>query len=226
LQLSFQKQPVTEEQMSETTPRAAPETPQAKAEDQAIRERARLLTSEVLKHGRVDTDGIQALVRAMTGSTAADAVPRAADSSQSFADAVRDHDTKLAESTRAVHLALERLASRGADVTDNDLKEALLSLRQLEQDYVALTHCLGDAMSGSLRRELTELAAHAQSVGADTGTRVAGMLGEFANRMSENTASGIRTMQGAGMGMALLASGVLAGIADALREQSEAKPDK
>lgn len=211
--------------MSETTPPAAPAAPQTNEEDQAIRERVRRLTSQVLQEGRVDTDSVQELVRVLTGSTGDDAMPRGANS-QPFADAVRDLDAALVKSASEVHIALERLASRRADATDNDLKEALLSLRQLEQDYVAVARHIGDAMTGNLRRELTELAAHAQSVGADAGTRVAGMMGEFANRMSDNAATGIRTMQGAGVGMAMLASGVLAGIADALRERSEAGPDK
>ena len=47
------------------------------------------------------------------------------------------------------------------------------------------------------------------------------MMGEFASGMSNN--SGLARMRGAGVRMALLASGVLAGVADALRDQTEAK---
>ena len=47
------------------------------------------------------------------------------------------------------------------------------------------------------------------------------MMGEFASGMS--TSSGLATMRGAGVRMALFASGVLAGVADALRDQTEAK---
>jgi predicted enzyme related to lactoylglutathione lyase len=46
----------------------------------------------------------------------------------------------------------------------------------------------------------------------------------FASGMSAN--SGLATMRGAGVRMALLASGVLAGVADALRDQTEAKKGK
>ena len=52
-------------------------------------------------------------------------------------------------------------------------------------------------------------------------SRVASMMGEFASGMSNN--SGLARMRGAGVRMALLASGVLAGVADALRDQTEAK---
>jgi hypothetical protein len=50
------------------------------------------------------------------------------------------------------------------------------------------------------------------------------MMGEFANSMGAATA--VETVRGAGARMAMLASGVLAGIADALREQAEPKKGK
>ena len=71
---------------------------------------------------------------------------------------------------------------------------------------------------------MTELAAHAQNVGVEASARAATMMGEFASGMS--TSSGLATMRGAGVRMALLASGVLAGVADALRDQTEAKKGK
>ena len=76
-------------------------------------------------------------------------------------------------------------------------------------------------MSGNLRREMTELAVHAQNIGVEASARVANVVGEFASGM--RATPGLVTMRGAGVRMALLASGVLAGVADALRDQSEAK---
>jgi hypothetical protein len=81
-------------------------------------------------------------------------------------------------------------------------------------------------MSGNLRREMTELAALAQNVGGEASARVASVMGEFASRMSEGASSGLESMRGASVRMALLASGVLAGVADALRERSEVSKDK
>jgi hypothetical protein len=69
---------------------------------------------------------------------------------------------------------------------------------------------------------MTELAVHAQNVGVKASARVATMMGEFASGMC----SGLATMRGASVRMALVASGVLAGVADALRDQAEAKIDK
>jgi len=193
-------------------------------EDQAIRERVKGLTSQVLQHGRADPDAVRDVVRAMLGRTPGNAAVGDDDARQMFADAVRAIDEALVRSASATHGALQQLASRGKDFTDNDLKEALVSLRKLEEDYMAAANRLAEAMTGNLRREMTELAVHAQNVGVEASTRVATMMGELASGMG--AAPALATMRGASVRMALVASGVLAGVADALRDQTEAKKDK
>ena len=86
---------------------------------------------------------------------------------------------------------------------------------------MAAANRIAEAMSGNLRREITELAVHAQNVGVEASARVATTMGEFASGMGATP--GLATMRGASVRMALLASGVLAGVADALSDQAEAK---
>jgi len=100
-----------------------------------------------------------------------------------------------------------------------------VSLRKLEEDYAAVATRLAEAMSANLRREMTEIAAHAQNLGVEASVRVANMMGEFANTMGA-AGSGLGAVRDAGARMAMLASGVMAGIADALRDRTEAKKDK
>jgi phage-related tail protein len=195
-------------------------------EDLAIRQRVRDLTSQVLEQGRVDTGAVADIVRAVTGQRAAPPQVSDAEAREVFADAVRELDEALLNSANATHAALQQLAARGKDFTTNDLKEALASLRTLEEDYVAAADCIAEAMSGNLRREMTELAGHAQAVGAEASARAAGIMEEFASRMGESATSGLQTMRGTSIRMALLASGVLAGVADALRDRAETRKGK
>jgi phage-related tail protein len=195
-------------------------------EDLAIRQRVRDLTSQVLEQGRVDTGAVSDIVRAVTGQRAAPPQVSDAEAREVFADAVRELDEALLNSANATHAALQQLAARGKDFTTNDLKEALASLRTLEEDYVAAADCIAEAMSGNLRREMTELAGHAQAVGAEASARAAGIMEEFASRMGESATSGLQTMRGTSIRMALLASGVLAGVADALRDRAETRKGK
>src|ERR1700739_4735072 len=128
-----------------STGAAAPPT-----EDQAIRQRVKGLTSQVLRQGRVDPDAVRDVVRAVIGQTSGNAAVGGAETREPFADAVRGLDEALMKSASATHGALQQLASRGKDFTDNDLKEALVSLKKLEEDYVATTKRGADEMSGNL----------------------------------------------------------------------------
>ncbi len=70
-------------------------------------------------------------------------------------------------------------------------------------------------LTGALATEISDLSS---------GGLVASMMGEFASSMGAG--SGLATVRGASANMAMLASGVLAGIADALRAHTEAKEGK
>src|SRR5271166_2226027 len=212
-----------EHHMPEPTASAGDAAPPV-SEDQSIRQRVKGLTSQVLQQGRVDPDAVRDVVRAVIGRTPSNAAVSGAEARELFADAVRGLDEALVKSASATHGALQQLSSRGKDFTDNDLKEALVSLRKLEEDYVAVSNRLAEALSANLRREMTEIAAHAQNLGVEASVRVASMMGEFASSMGAG--SGLATVRGASANMAMLASGVLAGIADALRAHTEAKEGK
>ena len=201
-------------------PTTSDATPVA-SEDQLIRERVKGLTSQALQEGRIDPEAVRDIARAVIGGTAGNMAMSGVETRELFADTVRKLDEALVKSASATHDALQQLAARGKDFTDNDLKEALVSLRKLEQDYAATASRIAEVMTGNLRREMMELAAHAQNVGVEASARVASMMGEFAEGVGAT--SGISRIRDASARMALLASGVLAGVADALRDQSEAK---
>ncbi|MCZ7566572.1 MAG: hypothetical protein M5U08_24505 [Burkholderiales bacterium] len=213
-----------------TDPTAGDAGPSPQSEEQAIRERVRELTAQMLSGGRLDTEGVKEVVRAMGGGAAFQPAMDSPEARQAFADAVRGLDQALQQSAQATHAALQALAARGKDFTDNDLKQAFASLQKLQEDYVATANRIADATTGNMRRELVDLALHAQRVGADASVRVAQVMSEFASRMSgsyrEKAASGMEQAREAGVRMTLLTSGLLAGFADALRQQSEAKKQK
>ena len=190
-------------------------------EDQTIRERVRGLTSNALQQGRVDPEAVRDIFRAVIGGTSGNMAISSAEARKLFADAINKIDEALVQSASATHAALQQLAARGQDFTDNDLKEALVSLRKLEQDYAAAASQIAEAMSGNLRREMMQLAAHAQNVGVEASARVASVMSEFA--ASVGATYGTTKIRDAGARMVLLASGLLAGVADALRDQSEPK---
>jgi hypothetical protein len=203
---------------------SATDTAPAAVEDQPIRQRVKELTTQALQQGRVDPDAVRDVANAVLGRTPGSAAATGAKAGELFAEAVRRLDDALVKSATGTHEALQGLASRGQDFTDNDLKAALVNLRKLEEDSVAASSRLTEALNANLRREMTEIAAHAQNLGVEASVRAASMMGEFASNMSAGPA--LATVRGASANMAMLASGVLAGIADALRANAEAKEGK
>jgi hypothetical protein len=200
----------------------------APADEQGIRERVRELTAQMLAGGRLDTEGIKDVVRAMSGGVS---TPRfeGAQAREAFAESIRDLDDALHASSLATHAALQALVARGTDFSDNDLKNAFAALQKMQQDYVAVADRIADATTGNLRRELADLTLHAQRVGADASVRFAQVMSEFANRIGAyRTASrpGLDSVRQYGANVTMLTSGLLAGFADALRQQSEAKKAK
>jgi hypothetical protein len=201
----------------------------AQAGEQVIRERVRDLTAQMLSSGRLDTEGVKEVVRTMSGAGATKAALDGAPAREAFADAIRGLDAALQASSQATHAALQALVARGKDFSDNDLKNAFGALQNLQKDYVAVADRIAEATSGNLRRELTDLALHAQRVGADVNVRFAQVVSEFANRIGSvrpGAVPGFESVRQYGANMTMLTSGLLAGFADALRQQAEAKKAK
>ena len=201
-----------------------PPVPDGAEPDAEIRDKVRDLTSQVLKGGHLDPEEVKEVVQAMTPGSTAGMEPQAADVRRGLAEAVQGLDEALMRAAEAAHVALQQLGSKGIGFTDNDLKETFAMLKQLQGAYVATANRVAEAASGNIQRELRELAVHAQQVGVDASARVAAVMTEFASRLTsvsrEGASAGFDAARDYGVRMTLLASGVLAGIADALREQS------
>jgi hypothetical protein len=197
------------------------------AEEQAIRERVRELTAQMLAGGPLNTEGVKEVVRTMSGGAVFKPPLDDARAREAFVAAINGLDQALQSSAQAAHETLQALAARGKDFSDNDLKNAFAALQKLQEDYVATANHIADATTGNIRRELVDLTLHAQRVGADASVRIAQMMSEFASRMTGaylgQAAPGITAVREYGANMTMLTSGLLAGFADALRQQSESK---
>jgi ABC-type transporter Mla subunit MlaD len=201
----------------------------AQSEEQ-IRERVRELTAQMLSGGRLDTEGVKDVVRAMSGGTVFRPAVDSDQAREAFAAAVAGLGEALQQSAQGAHEALQALAERGKDYSDNDLKNAYAAMQKLQEAYVAAASQIADATTGNLRRELVDLTLHAQRVGADASVRLAQVMSEFAGRMGGSyrgqAVPRIDAVREYGANMTLFTSGLLAGFADALRQQSESKKSK
>jgi hypothetical protein len=182
-----------------------------------LRGRVHDLTLEALKARRFDREAIRDVVRAVT-----EGISRGADGSrlgvrQTLAEGFRGMDQALTASVQAGHEALRQMVAAGRGISENELKQAAAGLRKIEEDFVATVEQVARTANERVRPELTELVRQAAHAGTETGRRGARLMAEF-------TLGGLELAGEFGARFAQIASGMLAGMADALDKRNRSKP--
>lgn len=192
-----------------------------------VQRKVRDLTLQALQSRRLDAGEVKAVIQAVTEGVSVGLEKRGGEIKQALSEAISGLDEALQKSAQATHLALQQLVSQSKDFTDHDLKAALDNLKKMEQDFLATLRQVAGAAGTKIKEEFNDLAEHAHRAGTDTGASVAATVAELGNRLSATIASGKAAGQEAAgtvsARLASLASGILAGMADALKEKGEKK---
>ena len=181
-----------------------------------IRERVHDVTLEALKTRRFDRESIREVVRAVT-----EGLTRGAEGSRlgvrhALAEGLRGIDQALTKSVDAGHEAIRQMTATGRGISDNEVKQALAGLRKVEEDFVATVDQVASSANERVRPELRELLRQSLHAGTETGRHTARLMAEF-------TLSGMELAGEFSLRFAHLASGVLAGMADALDKTDSRK---
>ena len=194
---------------------------QAVSDGADIRARVHDLTLSALQRRRFDGQGICDVVRAVTEGVAMGAEQGRIDLRRALSDAFSGLDQAIMESAEAGHAALRQLAASGQNFSDNEFKQALANLRKMEDDFLATVSLVAGGASEKVGPELSRILGSARTSGTQTGKQVALAMGEFAQRFSaaslDVTIAGMQAAGEYGARFAMLASGILSGLADALR---------
>lgn len=192
-----------------------------------IRTKVRDLTLRALQTRRLEADGIREVMRAVAEGVSLGAEHRAGEVKQALAAALAGLDDAMAKAAQATHLALQELLSKSKDFSDQDLKRALDDLKITEQALLDTLGQVADAAGSKIRQELKDAVEHVRHSGTDTGASVKQTMNDLGNRLSAtlqvSKAAGQVAAHTLGSRLAALASGILAGMAEALREKSEPK---
>ena len=188
-----------------------------------IRAQVHAITLRALQSRRFDRDGIREVVRAVTEGTALGAERKHTGMRQAMSEALQGLDQALRTSAEAGGQALKQLTSSGRSFSDNELKQALGNLKKLEEDFLSTVSKVAEGTSESVRPELREALSNARRAGTATGKQVALTMGDFAQKFGaasfEATLTGLETAADFGQRFTLIASGILSGIAEALRTE-------
>ena len=214
---------VTEDQIRE----AASQTVR---EGTDIRSQVHEITLRALQSRRFDRNGIREVVRAVTEGTALGAERKHTGMRQAMSEALSGLDQALRTSAEAGGLALKQLTSSGRSFSDTELKQALANMRKLEQDFLDTVGKVAEGTSESVRPELREALRNARTAGTATGKQVALTMGEFAQKFGaasfEAGLTGLETAADFGQRFTLIASGILSGMAEALRTEPKPEPSE
>jgi hypothetical protein len=186
-----------------------------------IRRRVHDVTLEALRNRRFDREGIRQTVRAVAEGAALGAEQSRTEMRQALADAFRGMDEALTRSAEAGRSALRQMVETGRDFSDSELKQALASLRRIEDDFLATVGHVADAASERVAPEMRRILHEARMSGTETGRSVSATMTEISQRLSvasiDLALAGVAAAAEFGARFAMLASGVLAGMADALQ---------
>ena len=193
-------------------------------EGESVRERVRDLTLDALTSRRFDRGAIRDVVRAITEGASRGAESAGAGSRHSLAETFRGMDQALTKAVEAGQTALRELVGTGRGLSERELKEALAGLQKIEEDFVATVSQVAESASERVGPDLKDVVGRATRAGTDTGKQTAAAVTEFTHRAAtasmELTLAGIELAGEFGARFAQIASGVLAGAADALDKNS------
>ena len=179
-----------------------------------IARRFRELTLDALKERRFDREGIRETVRSVAEGMASAAPASAGTLRQTMGQAFRGMDEALTKSVEAGESALRQLVATGRSLNDNEVKQALAGLKKIEEDFVATVSQVAASANERVRPELRALVERATHAGTETGRQTAKLMTEFAF-------SGMELAGQFSVRFAQMASGVLAGMADALEKSAQ-----
>ena len=215
---------------SKDTGETSATTADATHQDDGIRDRARELAFQVLRGGQVDPQGVEEVVRSVIPGAGSEPEAPAGDPRQALLDSLDQTSAEINRCAAATNAVLMKIGTKGADFTENDLKEALAALSELQQTYVSATTLVANAATGNVQRELRRLAGMTQRASADAGVQTAKLMSEFAKRLSSasqvGATGGLEAARDYGVRMSMLASGVLAGFADAMSDAARPSDDE
>jgi hypothetical protein len=188
-------------------------------------------TLQALKGRELSLKNIRSVLATVTQAASAGAAKNAmpqVDADALLDQAVAGMDDALLKAVDANRVALEQLASQGADMRDKHLKKALADLEKMEDAFLETVRksagATGDQMASAWGSVLQKLDAG----GTLTGAQAASTAEQFAQQMQTavrgSRAAGLRAASALAESYTAMVSGVLIGMADAMRQQPAARP--
>ena len=136
--------------------------------------------------------------------------------------AVSGMDDALEKAVEANRLALQQMVDQGVSVRETQLKKALSDIEKMEDSLFDALRKASSSAEGPMQQAWAGVLTATQGKGTGTGAQAAATVAQFVDSAQQNLrdsrALGLKATQAMMDGYAMLASGVLIGMSDALKK--------
>lgn len=188
------------------------------------------ITLRALSRRGLSVSEVMEVVRAVTEGVTLGLGRRAGEIKEAVRGALSGLDEALQKSAEATKLAAQQLISQGKEFGAQDLKPAMDDLKQVEEMFLNTVSKVAEAASSRVKEEFASQLSHVRRSGTDSGRVIADTVAEFSQRTGSTLKTGAIQTAAATLEMkqrlTLLASGILAGMADALHDKAKSGEQK
>ena len=187
-----------------------------------IQQKVRDITLKALSEKQLDKESIKAVIHAVTEGVSEGVGDNKDKLSGSIKEALSGMDEALAKSAQAAKLASQEALGKINDYADHEFKETLKQLDGLEDLFIDTVNAAAEQASKLAGDSFKDLTSHLKNTGSDVGSQAkvaADSLREELTKVSKDGVdSAVDTGKKVGGEIAQIASGILAGMADALKK--------
>ena len=198
---------------------------------QDVRLKLHELTVQALAQRDLAEQEVREVLAAITEGVSLGANERAQEMRAALSDALRGVDDALGHAAEAMHLALDEAGGKVHEFAEQDVRQGLSELKNLEAMFLETVTQVAQGASGVVREEMSTLVEHARRTGTGAGDRVRAVAEDLGNRLRasahEATDAGKRAAREIGLRVAALASQKLSDAAAKIEAKAQAlKQDK
>jgi len=190
-----------------------------------LHERVRELTARALHDRRMALNDIREIVSAIASGVGSGLTSRGGEMKEGLKQAVSGLDAAIGNAAQTATYTLREAAAQGKSFKDNELRDSLEQLRDLESQFVDTLKQTAKQSGGKLKEELDYLGDHLKISGTRTGEQVREALRQLASGVKSSSEAGraglSESAASATERLSLVASGVLAALSDSLKRQSD-----
>lgn len=191
-----------------------------------VRGRVRELTLKGLQARELSLAGIQQVVRSVASGVNLGAAAGKVDLDKTLADAFAGMDEAVLKAVEASRVAIDRLSSQGADFEQSRMKKSLADLERMEEAFLKSIRQASAGATGRVSERWSGIIERTGVSGTLAGAAVSALMADVGSKLRaqlrSNRESTFKAAHLLSQNFGILASGILIGLAEGLRQSSVA----